>query len=95
MTETLAHWNSSDSTQQELSNEYQYDRVQKIFENHCILNCLLDKSSLSIERVKEQAEEKRACLLASSRVYQLIHCCDPDESHTARSGDFMSIWILV
>ena len=27
MTETLAHGYSSESTQQELSNEYQYDRV--------------------------------------------------------------------
>ena len=27
MTEISAHWFSSESTQQELSNEYQYDRV--------------------------------------------------------------------
>ena len=28
---TLAHWHSSDSTQRELSNEYQHGRVQTVF----------------------------------------------------------------
>ena len=37
MTETLAHGYSSDSTQQELSNEYQHDMVWMIFKNLCIL----------------------------------------------------------
>ena len=35
MTETLANGYSSESTQQELSNEYQHDRVQMIFKNLC------------------------------------------------------------
>ena len=27
--------------------------------------------------IKDLAEENRACFLDTSRVYQLIHCCDP------------------
>ena len=37
MTETLANGYSSESTQRELSNEYQHDRVLMIFKNHCVL----------------------------------------------------------
>ena len=37
MIETLANGYSSDSTQQELSNEYQHDRVKMVFKNLCIL----------------------------------------------------------
>ena len=37
MTETLAHGGSSESTPQELSNEYQYDGVKMVFTNLCIL----------------------------------------------------------
>ena len=37
MTETLAHGYSSESTQQELSNEYQHNRVSMIFKNLFIL----------------------------------------------------------
>ena len=44
--ETLAHRYSSESTQQELSNEYQYDRVY-------LHPCYLDESSLNIGRVEK------------------------------------------
>ena len=37
MTETLANGYSSESTQRELSNEYEHDRVWMIFKNLCIL----------------------------------------------------------
>ena len=37
MTEPLAHGYSSESTQQELSNEYQHDRVKMVFRNLCAL----------------------------------------------------------
>ena len=37
MTETLANGYSFESTQRELSNEYQHDRVTMIFKNLCIL----------------------------------------------------------
>ena len=36
MTETLAHWYSSESTQRELSNYYQHDRVKIVFKNLCV-----------------------------------------------------------
>ena len=37
MTETLAYGYSSESTRQELSNEYQHDRVCMVFKNVCVL----------------------------------------------------------
>ena len=37
MTKTLAFVYSSESTQQELSNEYKHDRVQMLFKNLCAL----------------------------------------------------------
>ena len=37
MTETLAHGYSSESTQRELSYEYQLDRVKMIFKNLCVI----------------------------------------------------------
>ena len=37
MTETLAHGYSSESTQQGLSNENQYDRVKVVFKNRCVV----------------------------------------------------------
>ena len=36
MTETLANGYSSESTQRELSNEYQHDRVWMVFKNVCV-----------------------------------------------------------
>ena len=35
--ETLAHGYSSESTQWELSNEYQHDRVKLVIKNMCVL----------------------------------------------------------
>ena len=46
MTKTLAHGYLSESTQWELSHEYQHDRVWTGFKNLCIL-CALDESNLS------------------------------------------------
>ena len=50
MTETLAHGYSSESTQRDLSNEYQQDRVLMVFRKSLHL-CALDESSLSKGRV--------------------------------------------
>ena len=36
MTETLAHGYSSESTERELSNEYQHDRVWVFFKKMCV-----------------------------------------------------------
>ena len=45
MTETLKYGFSSKSSQQELWNEYQHDRVQMVLKNCCY--CALDESSFS------------------------------------------------
>ena len=37
MTETLAHWDSFESTQQELLNKYEHGRVWKVFKTLCVL----------------------------------------------------------
>ena len=37
MVETLEYGYSSESTQRELSNEYQHDKVQMVFKNLCVL----------------------------------------------------------
>ena len=51
MTETLANGYSYESTQWELSNEYQHDRVSMVFKRIC--SCALDESiPISIGRVK-------------------------------------------
>ena len=50
MTETLANGYSSESTQRELSNEYQLDRVSMVFKKS-LHSCASDKSSLRIGRV--------------------------------------------
>ena len=48
MTETLTYGYSSESTQCELSNEYQHDGVWMVFENLCIL-VLWTKVALALE----------------------------------------------
>ena len=53
MTETLAYGYSYESTQWELSNEYQYDRVKMVFSKIFAFLCL-DESSLIIGRVNSQ-----------------------------------------
>ena len=50
MSESLAHGYSSESTQQELSNEYQHEKVKWLSKNS-LCPCALDESSLSIARV--------------------------------------------
>ena len=47
----LANGYSSESAQQELSNEYQHDRVSMVFGKY-LRPCNLDERSLSIRRVK-------------------------------------------
>ena len=52
MTETLAHWYSSASTRQELSNEYQYDRVEMV--NLCVIVLWMEVAS-ALEGLTHQA----------------------------------------
>ena len=56
MTNTLAHGYSSESTQQELYNEYQHDRVRMVFKDLCVL-VLGSKISLSIGRVESSSRK--------------------------------------
>ena len=51
MTETLTYGYPSESPQQELSNEYQYDRVYMVFKNRCIF-VLWIKVALAFEGLK-------------------------------------------
>ena len=53
MTETLANGYSSESTQRELSNENQHDRVKLVFTNLCIL-VVLTKVALALEGLSNQ-----------------------------------------
>ena len=50
MTETLAYEYSDDSTQWELSNEYQHDRVEMDFNNLCVI-VLWMKEASALERL--------------------------------------------
>ena len=43
--ETLANWYSSESTQWQLSNEYQLDRVYMVFKNLCALVLRTEEAS--------------------------------------------------
>ena len=52
LTETMAHGYSSESTQRELSNEYQHDRVCKVFKDVCI-HVLCMKLASALERLRE------------------------------------------
>ena len=52
MTETLTNWYSSESTQRELSNEYQHDRVRTVFKKS-LRYCTYEESSLNSVRVKK------------------------------------------
>ena len=54
MTETLANGYSFERTQQELSNEYQYDRVSMVFKKS-LHPCALDETSHSIGGVNLQS----------------------------------------
>ena len=51
MTETLAYGYSSESTHQELSDEYQHDRVKMVFKDVCVL-VLWTKVASALEGLK-------------------------------------------
>ena len=57
MIETLAHWYSSESTQRELSDEYQHDRVSMVFRNLCVL-VLWMKAALALEGLSHEHVRK-------------------------------------
>ena len=53
MTETMAYGCSSKSTQQELSNEYQHDKVKMVFKSICVL-VLWTKVASALDGLKEK-----------------------------------------
>ena len=53
MTETLPNGYSSESAQQELSNEYQHDRVKMVFQNRCGF-VLLPKVASALEGLSDK-----------------------------------------
>ena len=52
MTETLPYGYSAECTHQELSNEYQHDRVMMVFKNLCVLAVLWTKVASALEGLK-------------------------------------------
>ena len=56
MTETLANGYSSESTQRQLSNEYQNDRVYMDFKELCIL-LIWTKVASALEGLKDNARK--------------------------------------
>ena len=52
MTETLAHGYSSESSQRELSNEYQREQVSMVFEDICVLVIWTKVTTVLIGSVK-------------------------------------------
>ena len=57
MTETLAYGYSSESSQRELSNEYQHDRVEMVFKHLCVL-VLWTKVASALEGLRREDAEK-------------------------------------
>ena len=62
MTETLANGYSSESTQRELSNEYQHDMVSMFFKNLCVL-LLWAKVASALEGLSGGSRESTAYLI--------------------------------
>ena len=84
MTETLANGYSFESSQRELSDECQHDRVQMFFKNLCVL-VLWIKVASALERLNLK---KIAKLLASHfSVFQV----DPEIRFTARATRWVDI----
>ena len=61
MTEPLANGYSSESTQRELSDEYQHDRVKMVFKNLCVL-VLWTKVASALEGLKLASHDPAAIL---------------------------------
>ena len=86
MTETLAYGYSPESTQRDVSNEYQHDRVLHVFQKY-LGPCASDKHSLSIGRVKGRKMKEflgRNWLL--HRLQQLMSYFDDIETQKQEPG---------
>ena len=69
MAETMAYGYSSESSQKELSNEYQYDRVQMFFKNLCVLLLWMkvDSALEGLEQVSQVSTGRSGVLLLTSQ----------------------------
>ena len=67
MTKTLANGYSSESTQWELSNVYQHDRVSMFFKNNCIF-VLWTKVASALEGIREYKHPVKAFPFIHSKV---------------------------
>ena len=72
MTETLAHGYSYESTQQELSDGYQHDRVSMVFISLCIL-VLGTKVSSALERLICSAIHKKHASIYGDNIKAICH----------------------
>ena len=75
MTETLANGYSSESTQQELSNEYQHDRFQMVFKNLCIL-VILTEVALALKGLnipwRDETRQTVAAVINGLDTYSIV-----------------------
>ena len=79
MIETLAHGYSSESTQRELFNEYQHDRVKMVIKDFCIL-VHWKKAALALDGLKPFfLLINTVCQLADRHVHYASHQSDPEE----------------
>ena len=85
MTETLVYGYSSKSTQRELSNEHQHDRVQMIIKNLCILG-LWVKVALALEGLS-WIRFRHGIICTSSYCHLLLH--DSSLATAILMGHFM------
>ena len=73
MAETLAHGYSSESTQLELSNEYQHDRVWIIIKNLCV-RALWMKLALALEGLNWLVLLAKPCSLDVKSLSVIMNC---------------------
>ena len=68
MIETLANGYSSESTQRQLSNEYQHERVLMVFKNLCIL-VLWTKEASALEGLRMRIKSLRPIAMSLNISY--------------------------
>ena len=105
MTETLAHWYSSESTPWELSNEYQDDRVWMVFNDLCVLVILTKVASalegLKLFYLKDRSFKNRTIFTSLIRLWEIERNLQklPAETcvHTAdtmyNSSHWLEFWV--
>ena len=75
MQKNLAHWCSSDSTQQELSNEYQHDRDEMVFKSLCVLALWAKVSSALEGKLKKNNYVQSNMFQNNALICKNAHMC--------------------